>query len=658
MERDLRQMPRYLEVEAYLTSVLGPGFGRVQEPSDPAPTRDGARIAFTAHVLERLEGHEQGRVCLANADGSGWRQVTFGPNDDHGARWSTDGTRLTFLSDRGEKGRHRLYALDTDLGEATVLADIAGTVEYHAWSPDGGRILLGVAGLGAERADAMGSGTVGEEHHGEDPAWLPEIRTWQESPSERRRAWVLDVGAASAAPAGSEGLNVWEACWCGPDAVLAIVSEGADEGAWYGARLVRIDLSTGEHRDLLGSRVQLSFVTATDDGALAAVVEARCSDRYIAAGDLLLLDPATGDVRRVETDSVDITSFEWRDGGRLFAAGLRGLDSVFLEVDASSGTTHEVWSTPEASGGWYPAGTPIGDANGFVTTLSSSQSPPALVAVRGGEASPIAAFAHAGHEVVRAAIGRCERVEWTAPDGLTIQGLVYLPKGEGPFPLIVRVHGGPVAAYQDSWQGVLTAMQLERGYAIFCPNPRGSGGRGQAFIEMVVGDMGGADSHDVLGGVDHLVRTGVADPGRIGVYGGSYGGFMAAWLPAIDDRFKASVSVSPVTDWVSQHFTSSLAAWDAEFVGADPADPVAFGRHSPVMRAPHLRTPTLLTAGMHDRATPVGQAIELWQALRLQGVPAEVVIYPNEGHGVRDFPALTDFLTRVIGWFDTYLPAG
>jgi dipeptidyl aminopeptidase/acylaminoacyl peptidase len=130
---------------------------------------------------------------------------------------------------------------------------------------------------------------------------------------------------------------------------------------------------------------------------------------------------------------------------------------------------------------------------------------------------------------------------------------------------------------------------------------------------------------------------------------------MAAWLPAIDPRFRAAVAVSPVTDWVSQHFTSSLAAWDASFVGGSPTDPTSFGRFSPVMRAHALRTPTLVTAGRNDRATPPGQAIELWQALRLNGVPTEVVIYPEEGHGVGTYPAILDLGTRLVGWFERYL---
>ena len=192
---------------------------------------------------------------------------------------------------------------------------------------------------------------------------------------------------------------------------------------------------------------------------------------------------------------------------------------------------------------------------------------------RDGAETTIASFEHDGHDAARAHLDRVERVTWTAPDGWDIQGLVHLPVGAAPFPLLVFVHGGPVAAYQDEWIGVGDALLLSRGYALFAPNPRGSSGRGRAFAEAVVGDMGGADAADVLTGIDHLVAAGLADPARIGVVGGSYGGFMAAWLPAIDQRFAVSVAISPVTDWTSQHFTSSLAAWDQEFVGADPFDP-------------------------------------------------------------------------------------
>jgi dipeptidyl aminopeptidase/acylaminoacyl peptidase len=232
-----------------------------------------------------------------------------------------------------------------------------------------------------------------------------------------------------------------------------------------------------------------------------------------------------------------------------------------------------------------------------------------------------------------------------------------VPEGGGPFPLILAVHGGPVWAFQDFWPGVLTGLLVERGYAILQPNPRGSWGRGRAFASAVVGDMGGADAHDVLTGVDHAVAERLADPERIGVMGGSYGGFMAAWLPCLDPRFRAAVSIAPVTDWYSERYGSNLGAWSADFLGGDPhARQAHYHERSPVLRAGTNRTPTLFTAGYRDRATPLGQAVEMHRALREQGVETDVALYPLEGHGVRTFPGIIDLSTRTIGWFERFMP--
>jgi dipeptidyl aminopeptidase/acylaminoacyl peptidase len=170
--------------------------------------------------------------------------------------------------------------------------------------------------------------------------------------------------------------------------------------------------------------------------------------------------------------------------------------------------------------------------------------------------------------------------------------------------------------------------------------------------------MGGKDALDDLAGVDAVIAMGLADPEKIGVIGGSYGGFMAAWLPTIDTRFKAAVAISPVTDWYSEHFNSSLIDWVGSFLADVPEEPGGeHHRRSPVLAAEALRTPTLLTAGLRDRATPPGQAIEMYRALRTRGVEAEVVVYPLEGHGVRDLPAAIDLTVRIAGWFERFMPA-
>jgi dipeptidyl aminopeptidase/acylaminoacyl peptidase len=656
MERDLRTSPLYRDVETFFTAVLGPGFGSIMDVADPEVSPDDRWVAFRGEVLTKLEGHPRNRICLAAADGSGWRTISAGPNDDVQPRWSPDGSTLTFLSDREREGRFQVYALQAgSLGEARRIGDVPGVVEHHRWSPDGTRLLLVVAGEHAEQADALGSGTLGSA--AEDlPAWLPTVES-DDDADEWRSLWTLDTPGAEAHRVSREGINVWEASWLGDGAAVAVVSEAPGEGAWYEARLAVIDLATGAERIVAESDVQLSFAEGAPDGSSIALIEALCSDRYVAAGDLVLFDPTSGHRRTVDTGSVDVSSARWRGGG-VFAMGLEGMDTVAMQIDPASDEVRELWRTPEGTGSYHPAGVPLGP-QGFVTAISSPHRPPEIVAIVAGEPRVLASTRHAGHDETLRHLGRSERVSWTAPDGLRIDGLLRTPPGRGPFPLILDVHGGPVGAYTDHWTWTSNALLLARGYALLMPNPRGSTGRGRSFAERVVGDMGGADAQDLLAGIDAMVARGDADPDRIGIIGGSYGGFMAAWLPTQDPRFKAALSLSPVTDWYSEHFNSSLIDWVGDFLRDTPEEPGGeHHRRSPVLMGDALRTPTLLTAGSNDRATPPGQAVEMYRALRARGIPAEVVVYPQEGHGVRNFPAVLDLATRAVAWFERFMPAG
>lgn len=654
MERDLRDTPLWSEVEGFVRAALEPGFGTVTGLGDPEPSPDGRWIAFEGRIVEELEGHGATRICLAAADGTGMRVVTAGPHDDGGPRWSPDGRTLSFVSDRARKGRGQLYALEADvLGEARALPALPGVVEHHRWSPDGTRILAVVAGEHAEQSDALGSGTVGAE--AELPAWMPEVGS-SEAADEWRSLWVIDTGSGDVRRVSREGLNVWEASWLGDGHAAAITSEQPGEGAWYTSPLAVIDVTTGDDRVVYRSDVQLEFAEGSPDGTTIALLEAVCSDRYVIAGDVLLLDASSGDVRRPEVTG-DVSSARWA-GERLLLASLDGLDAVISDLDPVAGAATERWRSAESVGASYqPFAAPIGP-DAFACVTSSAARPPTMLVVEHESPRAIVLTDHPGRSLVAGSVGDLRRLRWDAPDGWEIEGLLWLPQGPGPFPLLLDVHGGPIGAVTDGWLGPLDALLLSRGYAILTPNPRGSSGRGRDFAAAVVGDMGGADAADDLAGVDAVVAMGLADPDRIGVIGGSYGGFMAAWLPAIDERFKVAVSYSPVTDWYSEHFNSSLIDWVGAFLADSPEVPG--GEHhtrSPVFGGERLRTPTLLTAGLRDRATPPGQAIEMHRALRERGIPSDVAIYPKEGHGVRDLPAGIDVMVRTIAWIERYMPA-
>ena len=654
MERDLRQTPLFQEIEAFYRSALEPGFGRPTTFGNPVVSPDGAWVVVAGSVRTSLDADAQGRLFMVPAAGGAIRQVTYGPDDDAGPQWSPDGMRLTFRSDRSSPGRFQLYELAVgDLGEARPLTVVPGVVEHHQWSPDGSRILMVVAGEASEQADALGSGSLGKGD-ADLPGWIPEVDA-SDSDDEWRTLWVLDVADGAVRRCSRAGLNVWEATWLGREQAAAIASEAPSEGAWYGSALVVVDVADGQERVVLRSPVQLGYAEGRADGGAIAVIEAVCSDRYLVAGDLRLVDPTTGTVTAVDTGGVDVTSATWRADGSLLVGGLSGMETVVLDVSAD-GVVSETYRTTECLGDFQPRVAEV--ATGFVTTVSSSSRPPAVVRVDAGGLDVLLDSRHPGHDVLRSGWGSHETITWTAPDGQEIQGRLARPTGPGPYPLLLNVHGGPVGQFRDDWLLAYEQLLLCRGYAILLPNPRGSTGRGQAFARAVVGDMGGADSYDLLAGIDQLVTDGIADPDRIGIFGGSYGGFMSAWLPTLDARFKAAVALSPVTDWYSEHFGSSLIDWVGDFL-ADRPERVggAYHERSPVLAGERLRTPTLLTAGLRDRATPPTQAVEFYRALVARGVPSEVVVYPQEGHGVRNMSAQIDLTARMVTWFERFMPA-
>jgi dipeptidyl aminopeptidase/acylaminoacyl peptidase len=178
------------------------------------------------------------------------------------------------------------------------------------------------------------------------------------------------------------------------------------------------------------------------------------------------------------------------------------------------------------------------------------------------------------------------------------------------------------------------------------------------FIKRVYGEMGGDDTQDYIAGVESLIADGVVDGSRVAVTGGSYGGYMSSWLITQTDIFAAAIPIAEVSNWTSQHFTCNIPFFDTLFLGSQVND--LAGHHltrSPVFLADKVTTPSLHITGALDRCTPAGQALEFHRALREAGQHSELVTYPQEAHGVRQFPAVIDFTARVIDFLATHCPA-
>ena len=251
-------------------------------------------------------------------------------------------------------------------------------------------------------------------------------------------------------------------------------------------------------------------------------------------------------------------------------------------------------------------------------------------------------------------LGPSEVITWKDKDGAKLEGILTRPPdgvGKAPYPLVVHPHGGP---HSRSAMGFDFTVQIlaANGYAVFQPNFRGSSGYGQKFIDADRRDFGGGDMRDILSGVDDLVRRGVADRDRLFVYGTSYGGFMTSWLVGQTDRFRAAVAQNPVTDLNMMWGLSDLQSWtEWEFAGRPWEVPEPMRKHSPLTNAAKVKTPTLILHSREDRRCPLPMGRAFHQALLSRKVPTQMVIYPGEGHGIRQPKHREDVLRRVLAWF-------
>ena len=651
-DRDIRKTELYGKVCDYFRALNAVGQDKVVDAADITASPDGRRAAFTGTIHHDLSSAPVTRICLLGLATRELTRVEAGEGSDRLPRWSPDGAKLAFVSDRAQAGNFQLYLARGDGSEVRAAPAVDGIVEALQWSPDGQRLLLLVAGFGADLAGCQGGHTtLSLAESSQLPPWTPSIDSG-DAANLWRRLFVLRIETAQMSALPTDGINCWEATWVGDQRIAAVTSRSHSEGSWYRAQLTSFDLRDAERCVLYTPSDQIGVPAGSPSGRTIALIEAVCSDRLVVAGELRLIDASTGKVRAIDTVGVDVTHVAWRSERHLAFTGHRAFETVIGEVDAESGTASEQWtSTQRTFGNWYPAIWPLA-SGGYVAVGEAYDVAPEIVLIREGHYHVVLSLdARQKREPERASIAP---VRWTARDGREIHGWLVKPEIAGPVPVVMDIHGGPVWSHRNRWQGRLRGAKLftDHGIAVFYPNPRGSSARGLEFARLVAGDMGGEDTHDYLTGLDALVANGTADPKRLGVTGISYGGFMSAWLITQDTRFAAAAPISCVSNWYSQHRTSQIPHFDAMFLKGRPDEPGGhYFERSPAMYASRVRTPTLQLTGALDQNTPPTQALEVHRSLLEHGVESVLVTYPTAGHGIRSFPEVLDATTRYVGWF-------
>lgn len=554
--------------------------------------------------------------------------------------WSPDSQSLAFVaSDRKARTATLLVARG---GRTSVTLDFAGLLEAPRWSPDGAMLAV----LATERphketgATQAGAALVGEIGAVTD---------------EQRVAVVATSGGPLKFLSPADAF-VYEYDWT-PDAKGFVVTEAKGDGDdnWWIARLAAVGLD-GRFREISAPNVQMKFPRVSPDGRTVAFIGGLHSDFGPTGGDLWTVPFAGGAaVDRTPGFKGSFSSLAWRKSA-LFATALVGDDDAVLTIDPATGTARTLFSGPVTLTAGDGRVSISRDGKLLAAVTEDFTTPPHIAAGPIERPRPIT---HDNDAVAAQVSARS--ITWKN-EGFDVQGWLTGPAHVEPgktYPMVVEIHGGPSSAVQPKfmWKGTTNDL-VQHGYFVFQPNPRGSFGQGEAFTRANVKDFGGGDLRDILAGVDAAEKVAPIDDRRLGVYGHSYGGFMTMWTVTHSQRFKAGVAGAGIADWVSYYGENGIDQWMVPFFGSTAyQDTRVYDRLSPIRYIAAAKTPTFIYVGERDVECPPDQSLQFHHGLDAVGVTNTLVIYPGEGHGIREAAHKADLKKRILGWFDLYLAA-
>ena len=622
---------------------------------------DGKYVAVVTSV-PRLPGRdEDGRPftrldLIAFADGSS-RPFVVGKQEIASVEWCSEDA-LCFLAKRGSDEHKALYALPIDGGEARRVIGLDSDIAAYAVAPDGSALALIAVEARSDERERL-----------EDQGLKIEIFE-EDTPARHLYLARLPEGLAGAAGEATpvEGLDghPWSVVWS-PDSRSMVVDVSPtpliDDRYMY-RRLRVIDAAEMKVLARIDNPGKLGAFRVSPDGGSVVMISA--ADLHDPGTGRLMIAPLSGGAPRdllpgLEGDVLDFR-FSPKTGKVLYLAHF-GTTSALGSVALEGGTPHGLLSEP----------TPVFRA------LDADRSGRHLALVGESPTHPAEAFAwtpgtpprrltDSNPQLDGIALARQEIIDWRAADGMRIEGLLIHPlerHDDQRVPLIVVAHGGPESHWVHGWLTRYSSpgqVAAGRGYAVFYPNYRGSTGRGVAFAKADQGDAGGKEFDDVLTGIDALIVRGLVDPRRVGITGGSYGGFFTAWASTRHSaRFRAGVMFVGISNQLSKAGTTDIPK-EMELVHWRTTPyrdlELALDR-SPLLHVDQARTPLLILAGKKDRRVDPGQSKELYRALKHKGdVPVRLVFYTEEGHGNRRAAARYDYSLRMMRWLDHFLLEG
>jgi dipeptidyl aminopeptidase/acylaminoacyl peptidase len=628
----------------------------MQRVGSPQVSPDGAWIAYTVTTTSLEEERSETLIWMVSADGGEAIPLTAAGGSAGSPDWSPDGKYFSFTASRNG-GRNQVWVMDRRGGEAVQLTDVEQGVGSYAWSPDGTRLLLTIRDPEEEDEDRKANAP-------QDPWVIDRLQfkrdyTGYLTGDRRTHLYVFDVESKALRQFTTGRWDEGSARWSPDGTKVAFVSNrteepdgNADSNIWV------VDADLDEPTD---SPRQITTQPGSDgspawspDGERIAFVTTIDLDAMWYATSHLAVVDADGGEPRLLTEALDRNpgSPRWGDDGEWIWFGLE-----------DSGENHIARIRPDGSRLERPVSGALSArdfdwAGGtFAFGMTTLDRPAEIHVLDGGELRRVTHHNDAWLSEIDLAETR--NVHFPSADGTEIEGFVAFPpdfvEGERD-PILLRIHGGPVSQYSHAFN-FEAQMFAADGYVVVYTNPRGSSGYGQAFSEAIFADWGNKDFQDVMAGVDYVIAQGWGDPDRMGVGGWSYGGILTNYVITQTNRFEGAISGASEVLYIANYGHDHYQLWWETELGLpwEGDNRETWERISPFNKVQHVTTPTLVMGGEEDWNVPIQNSEQLYQALRRRGVPTQLVVYPDQHHGIQVPSYQKDRYERYLAWYDRWV---